>query len=133
MAESVDDVAEVLFAVELEDIGVVGFRLRHQPYPGPRDDAQVGLREHAFDVRADAPFVRVPRLERATRRRAAGLDQLARGKHDLHSTEVSEMVPVRRLADAAVECVAEHAPVGWTIRAVDPEAIAVFLEVAIEL
>ena len=111
----------------------IGLGLRHEPEAHLRDDAEVRLREHAVEVRAEAVLVLLPGL-RARQRAHAGAHELAVGQHDFHAAVRVEMVAVRvrRIAGAVIERVADDAAPA-RIRAVDPELEVPLADVPIEV
>jgi hypothetical protein len=96
-AEGVENLRQMPLVADFIDEGVVRFGLRHQPDAGAGDDAEVGLGEHPFEIRADSPLVRVPGLQPLER--TADMHPFAVGKHDLEPAQVAEVVAVGRLAD----------------------------------
>jgi hypothetical protein len=95
------------------------FRARHEPDAGIEHDTHVRLAEQSVDDRTASPSIGMScgRIAHAAR-----LDDFTRREQDFQPTQLPIMIAVRRRADPPLECVAEDAPVGRPIDAVDPQA-----------
>nr|ART39915.1 J191 [uncultured bacterium] len=110
---------------------LVGRRLGHQPEAHLGDDAEVALREHAVHVRPEAVLEQLP-AGVAGHGAHAGAQQLAVGEQHFHAAREQKMVGVGRVTGAVFERIADNAaPAGR--RAVDPQLVALLLQVLVEL
>ncbi len=94
---------------EHERLQVLGPRL--EPDGQLRDDPEVRLDEEAVEGRTDAD-PRKPRRRRVRESTEAGSDDVAGGQHHLEPAHVGGAIAVRARALAALERVADEAPVG---------------------
>ena len=97
-----------VLVLERDQVGERRGRTLHQRDTHLGDDAQVGLGEHAIRERAEPVLEQLPGIAPGDRAHT-GPHDLALGKHDLQAGLPHEVVPVRRVADAAVQRVADDA------------------------
>ena len=122
LAQRVDHRPEVVVTRHHHPARQVALRLGHQPDAHLRDDAEVRLEEEAVERRPEAPLVDVPGA--AVRDGArAGAHELAVREHDLQAAGVGRVLAVRRVPDAVLERVADHAAPA-EVRHRDPQLVA---------
>ena len=106
--DHVDDLLEVGLLLERDEVRHRCGRALHERDAHLRDDAQVGLGEHPVRVRTEAVGEQLPRV-RSGQRAHAGAHDLALRQDHLEARLPQEVVTVGRVADAAVERVADDA------------------------
>src|SRR5689334_13902802 len=93
----------------------------HQPDRHARDDAQIRLEEEAVERGTAAPFVYRSSLA-VGKAAEARLDTLARRQHNLEATGERGMFAIWRVAEAALERVADNAAIGTRAGGIHPQA-----------
>ncbi len=129
--QRVDQRSEVLGTVELDIQAQDRLGFAHEPHAGLGDDAEVRLDEQLIPGRAVAIAVELPG-RRACRRPHPGAHQVAVGQHHFEAAELLGVLAVGRVADAAIQGVADHrAPA--VAGGGEPQRDLVALQVVIEV
>ena len=131
-AQRIDDGADVGVRRHGAEKMVDAFGARHQPDAGLGHDAEVGLAEQTVEERPDTVWEQVDGA-RVGIMTEAGVEYLATDQHDLHPGDVLQPVAVRRMAEAALEDVADEARVGAGAGAVDLQCDAARAQVVGQL
>ena len=130
--ERVDDRREPGLVAAHEEERLEMLRRRHQPHRHPGDDAEVRLREQAVEGRPDAPAAERRRTG-ARKPAESRFEALAVRQHHLVPARIRAVVAHGRVAEAALEGVADHAAIGAGARGVHPEPGTALLEVGVQL
>ncbi len=130
-AQRVDHRDEVVVARERDLARPEALGLGHEPEAQLRDDPVVGLHEQAVQRRAEAALVDVPRAPVADRTHP-GAYQVAVGQQHLQAADGGRVLAVRRLAEAALERVADDAAPSQT-GCRHPQRVAALAQVRVEI
>ena len=131
-AQRIDDLGDVGFVGVLDAERTEVRRRRHQPHAHLGHDAVVGLGEDAIERRPVAPLENLPGV-RVRHRTHAGAQHVAIGQHHFHAAGKQEVLAVGRVADAAIDHVAQRAGNRRRRRAGEPQRQLLLLQVVVKL